>query len=177
MAQKKQPLQRLIRPSVPVTLELQGEKHVFQLAFDMTVLARIGEKTGLKLSFNIFTLWVEMSSAAVLGASFWSAALVNHPEYDNEEGFSTLRSFIGPQNVDDIAEALWKAYMLYLPKEDRELMERVLKEGREEKVNANPPQPPLAEETADQNTPNSTGSNSAPSRDMTLDSTLASSAS
>jgi hypothetical protein len=175
MREKKQSLKRRIRPSVPLTLEIDGEKHTFNLAFDMIALGRIEEKTGLNLAWNVFTLWIEMSALRVLATSFWAAALLNHPEYDSDEGFFTLRSLLGPEHEDAVGDALWKAYMLYLPKDERELMQRARKEREEELAKGNPPIPPLPTETAESNTPTS-GSNSVPSPDTISDSALANSA-
>ena len=172
MIKDKQALQRRIRPSVPVTLEFGDEKISFNLSFDFNTLARIEEKTGLK-TLNIFTIWIEMS-ASVLGVMFWAAVCNKHPEYDDAEGLVILRSMLDPANADRVADALWKAYMLFLPVDKRELMENARAKALEE-GEKNPTEPPPAiAMTAE---PQTSGSDSGPSQDTTSGVTLASSAS
>lgn len=164
---------RRVARCVPVTLEFDGSKHTFQLSFDFNTLARIEEKTKIRM-MNIFSVWIDMS-ASVLGVMFWAAAAGNHPEFDSDQGLVAMRSYLDVANVDAVADALWGAYMLFLPKEKRERMQAARAEALE-KVEAgeNPPTPATPTEA----TPaQPTGSSSGPSPDSTSDLPLANSAS
>ena len=167
MPEKRTPLHRRIRPSVPVTLDVDGEQMTFNLSFDMNALARIEEKTGLKLVGNIFTLWAEMSSARVLAACFWATAVNHHPEYDTKEGYHILVSLVEKDNLELIGKALAEAYPLFLSKDKADLFRKILKGEQEE--NPSQPEPKPAE--------NSAGSPSGPSQSSISVSASASSAS
>jgi hypothetical protein len=176
---KPSAVQRRVVRSVPVTLEFDGRKRIFQLSFDFNTLARLEDKTKIKM-LNIFTIWVEMS-ASVLGAMFWAAAVGSHPEYDSDEGLVAMRSYLDADNVDTVSDALWEAYMLFLPKEKRERMEaaraaalKAAEAGAPAGAEENPPTPATPTEAAPAQP---SGSSSGPSPDSTLPSASANSAS
>lgn len=159
MRANRAPLKRRIRPSVPVDLEVDGEKHTFDLAFDFNALARIEEKTDLK-TINILAIWRNLGSARVLGAVFWAATLLYQPEYDSEEGYRVLQSLLGPENWDPISGKLWDAYMLFLPPDQRKVMTDL-----RQKAEADPTTPPDAKAAT---AGSATGSDSGQSPDTTL---------
>ena len=175
MVDKKTPLQRMIRPSVPVTLEFSGgeKSKTFRLSFDFNALARIEEQTGLDM-LNVFGIWTKMS-ATVLSAMFWAAALAHHPEYDSPEGLVAMRSYLDHDNAERTVEALWQAYLLFLPEDKAAALRKAradaLKKAQEGETE-NPPPPAMAAPAAE-----SSGSTSGPSPASTSESALASSAS
>jgi hypothetical protein len=171
MPEKKSPLQRRISPSVPLTLELDDRKVTFRLSFDYLTLARIEDRTfqetegrvNLRLVGNIFDLWRELSSAGVLGATFWAALLNEQPEYDSDPGYRAAVSFLYGENVDLAAAALAEAYPLFLSKDKAKLFRDMLKKvetGKPE--DASDPSKDQAQETPKSS---STGPSSGPSPD------------
>lgn len=138
------PIQRRLAPCVLVALEFEdGQKLEYKLAFDMNVLALIVEKTDLNL-LDTREMWVKLD-ARVLGAMFWAAATVHQPELANDEGLVAMRSLLVGDNVDRAADALWDAYLLFLPPRQREAMRKMREKKAEEQ---NPPQPDVPTETA-----------------------------
>ena len=199
MAERKSPLARRIRPSVPIAL---GEGVELQLSFSMNALARIEERinqqrlaalaarvtdprellklhesTKLRLVGNIFALWIAASSYDVLRTAFWSAVVENHREYDSDEGFAIVTSYVDTSNVDAVGEKLTEAYELFLSKDQRDIfrdaVERARAAAEAEREKADPRKP----ESAIEPPAGSPGSGSGPSPDSISGSALASSAS
>jgi hypothetical protein len=143
MAGKVTPLRRRIAPSVPLNLTIVNEDGStfavsLQVRFDFNVLARIEEKTGLKMLSGM-DMWAKLS-ASVLSIMLWSAAIPSNPDYDSPEGLEAIRSYLNKETADQAANALWEAYLLFLPKKEADLV-REMKEKSEkgEAVEANPP--------------------------------------
>lgn len=129
-------LRRRIAPSTPLTLELEddsGGKFVktFRLCFDFNAGAEILDRTGLSLLNG--SIWQHIDKPTVFSVMFYAAILANHPEYrtvdekgePTDEGLEVIRSYMQEANAEPITEALWKAYLAFLPKEKRELMEKL----------------------------------------------------
>lgn len=166
-------MRKRIAPSLPLRLDLEdadGTKFVrsFRLSFTLNTLARIQEKTGLKvLGVGI---WAELSPKLV-GAMLWAALLVTSPEYDTrdedgestDEGLETIQSYIDGTNIDRVTETLWDAYLLSLPKDKADILRKARAGGTGEAV-PNEPTPATGE---------STGSSSGPSPDTTSESLIA----
>lgn len=172
MPENKLPLARRVRPSIPITLELdRGENITFQLSFDFNAIVRIEEKTGLRM-LNVYAPWAGLS-ATVLSVMLWAAMLANHPEYDSAEGLAIVRSFLDPDNADRAIKALWDAYLAYLP----ERQAKVMRQMREEAEKAENPPAPATENPPASEAKNSIGSDSGPSPDSISASASASSAS
>ena len=191
MAEKRTPIQRRIRPSVPV--EIQPEGITLRLSFSMNALARIEERvnqqrlaalsrmiadpkelvrlyeqTKLRLAGNIFALWIAMASQEVILTTFWATAVENHPEYDTDEGYAVLTSLVDNESMDRIGQAVLDTYKLSLSKTQLETFEaawekakRDLESQTQEKPRENPPEA---------HSESSTGSNSGPSPDTTSES-------
>jgi hypothetical protein len=142
MVSKMTPLRRRIAPSVPLTLNIvDADGSTFavnlQLRFDFNVLARIEEKTGLKM-LNGMEMWKNLS-ASVLSAILWSAAIPSSPEYDSDEGLEAMRSYLDKGTADQAATALWEAYLLFLPKKEADMVREAQKKADEAQVAVNPP--------------------------------------
>lgn len=136
VSSKNGALRRRVAPSVPLTLELEDDAggkftRSFRLAFDMNAAAEIEERTGLSLLDA--GIWQHINEPVAFSVMFYAALLANHPEYrtvDDEgeasdEGLEVIRSYMQESNAEPITEALWKAYLIYLPREKRELMEKL----------------------------------------------------
>jgi hypothetical protein len=172
MDEKKAALKRRIAPSTALVLDLDDENGAkfsrsFRLCFDFNAAALIQEHTGQMLTNA--AVWKYIDQPIFQSIMFWAAVLANHPEYAGEEGLAVLRSYMDERTADPIKEALWKAYLAYLPAKKREFMEKIktdaeaaLQEGKE------PPTVPLAG-TPPANPPTaiSDGSSSGPSPDTT----------
>jgi len=170
-------MRKRIAPSLPLRLELEdadGTKFVrnFKLSFTLNTLARIQEKTGVKvLGIGI---WAEISPQ-LMGAMLWAALLPHSPEYDTrdengeptDEGLEVIRSYVDMSNLDQVGEALWESYLLSVPKEKAEFL-RKARAGKTEGEVPNVPTPETGE---------STGSTSGQSPDTTSTSAMTSSAS
>jgi hypothetical protein len=137
------PLRRRIAPSVPLTLNITNEDGStfsvsFQLRFDFNVLARIEEKTGKRMLTGM-DIWKQMT-ATTLSAMLWSAVIPSNPEYDSPDGLEAIRSYLNNETADQASNALWEAYLLFLPKKEAEdLREHVAKVNAEGKPAENPP--------------------------------------
>lgn len=147
MPEKSTALRRRIAPSVPLEISFSDENgeftRAYRVAFNLNVLAEISEKTGLSaLSFD---LWTKLD-ARVLRAMLWAALLPNHPEFDThdrngrtDEGIETIGSWLQGDNQENAARALWDAYLLYLPKDQAELL-RTEREKAEKGTPASAPE-------------------------------------
>jgi hypothetical protein len=175
MAQKKQPIERKLYPSYPVTLQVEGGEPVsFNITLNFDALLRIEEKTGLKLlDKNIIA---EMLSLRVMSAAFWGAVCENHPEYESDAGLLSLRSLLtDTDNLAKVEQALWESYLLCLPAKRRDA---ILKAREEMQKKENPSEDPTQpSKPMSASTETSIGQDSPPLRDSTSDSALASSAS
>lgn len=123
-------LKRRIAPSTPLTLEFMEEGNIktalkFKLAFDFNAAAAIQEKTDLNLLD--FSIWKNANDPNVMRVMFWAATHAHHPEYRSDEALEVLGSYMDESNSGQIYEALWAAYLAYLPKQKREYLERLRK--------------------------------------------------
>lgn len=174
MPEKKSPLQRRIAPSVPVVLKIDDREVTFRLSFDYMTLAKIEDRisketedrVNLRLVGNIFDLWREISSARVLGATFWAALLNEQPQYDSDLGYRAAVSFLYGDNTDLVAKALSEAYPLFLSKDKAELFRKTLNAGE----SAESSDPSKAQTTEAPPKSSSTGPSSGPSPDTTSES-------
>lgn len=129
-------LRRHIAPSVPLSLDLTDDAggkllRRFRLAFDFNAAAEIKTRIGLKLLDG--SIWQHIDDPVVFSVMFYAAVLAHQPEYrtrddagePTDEGLEVIRSYMQESNAEVITEALWQAYLAWLPKEKRELMERL----------------------------------------------------
>jgi hypothetical protein len=186
-------LQRRIAPGVTLTLEYpDGRKPVtFRLAYNNYAIGHIEEKSGdLNLLQNPFSIWSKFGKR-MLGIAFWAALLQDRPELNSEEGLMLAFDYLGgPENELRVFEAVWEAYMLYLPKDQAEQLRADREEWKKKQAEENPPEPAAKIATPAQETipaglqvqPSpaqspQTGSSSGVSPDSTSDSPIAISAS
>ena len=193
MPDKRPILKRRLAPSVPLTLDVKDEndavigKLELRVGFDFNVLARIEDTYNEILrrkkrpgeivtpEERLHTLGLEMwtrLNAGILNVMLWSACVPYNPEYlsdvwtdDGPDGLVVLCSYLDKTEAEKATEALWQAYMLYLPKDQREIMKKL-------KAGESKPNPPSEAATKSE----STGSTSGPS-DTASDSAIAKSAS
>jgi hypothetical protein len=176
MPKARAPLERIIYPDVPVTIDVKGKPETFRLCWDYTAIANLEDKTGSDCLENFVAPWVKVNIGK-LGAMFWAASLYYQPEYAGDEGLATLRSFLNYDNSLDVFNALWKAYLLYLPKDKAAFLsgerERIENEQREELESQRSGKTPDPQKPVGDNEP--TGENSGTSADTNLASASASS--
>jgi hypothetical protein len=175
MAGKITPLRRRIAPSVPLTLNVTDDGGAtfavnLQLRFDFNVLARIEEKTGLTMLSGA-DMWSKLS-ASLLSVMLWSAAIPSSPDYDSDDGLEAIRSYLDKDAADKAANALMEAYLLFLPKEEADLLRDFGK--KTEAGKPVPENPPTVEQPSELK---SDGSTSGQSQSMTSDLAKSSSAS
>lgn len=135
-------LRRRIAPAVPLSLEMVNDDGTkfgvsLKLSFDFNATSALEEKTGLPL---VLSIWENINSPKIFSAMVWSACLTHQPDYDSEEGLEVIRSYMDGSNVVLVRDALWKAYLLYLPPEVREELPATFSEllkKLEAKKNAN----------------------------------------
>jgi hypothetical protein len=143
MPAKKSPLQVRIAPSVPVTFdvpdgEAKTKKLELSVSFDVNTMIRIEGKTNLNM-LNMLALWTRLNMT-VLRAALWAAILPSHPEYDSDEGFGAVAYMLADEvNRERAVEALWNAYMAFLPKDRREDMIRRRSEAEAAAAAGEPP--------------------------------------
>jgi hypothetical protein len=138
-------IRRRIAPFTPLVLMLEEQGGAFyrvelKLAFDMNAGAAIQERTAdPKMNFRGYMLthfrtWANISEPMLLKAMFWGAVLAHHPEYNSDEGFDTVGTFIQENNSEEILEAIEKAYLAYLPKERAEELLKLKAKAKAEEV-------------------------------------------
>jgi hypothetical protein len=173
---KSAALRKRVSPFTMLKLELAepGNSQIvieLKLAFDMNAGARIEEQTGLLLT-NIDT-WKHLRKPSVLRAMLWAASIAHQPEYVAEGGLEVIGSYIDENNADQIADALWCAYMNYLPPARAKFLDEQYqnaKKGAETERPLDETKPAKAE------TKEQPGSSSGPSPDTTSVSASTSSA-
>ena len=121
-------LQRRVAPSASLTLEYTDRsgaktKKKLELAFDFNAAAHVEELTKEKLTD--LSIWTRVSGPTLMRALFWSALLAHQPEYATPEGLEIVGSYMDESNAASIVAALEEAYLLWLPKEKRELLEKI----------------------------------------------------
>lgn len=133
-------LRRRVAPSVPVDIRFSDEQgefhHTFELAFDFNAVAAVSEVTGEEC-LNSIEMWYRMD-ARMLRAMLWAALLRHQPEFDtrdtrgrrNDDGLRAVGSWLRFDDGRRIGDALWKAYLLFLPKDQAEYWRKV-REGAE----------------------------------------------
>jgi hypothetical protein len=169
------PFRRKIAPSVPLLIEFTDEtgtfSKTFRVAFDLNVLARVSEATGIQAL--TFELWTKMN-ALVLRAMLWSALIPYQPYFSKPGRLDDVGAMLDGDNQERAIEALWEAYLLYLPKDQREGLKRAREEAmREDGVPLVPTPATPAQPTPAQ----PAGSSSGPSADTISESaTMAKSA-
>ncbi len=186
-------LKRRIAPTVPITLELEDEdsqkfKKTFHLCFDFNAISLIEERTGFSLLDGL-AIWGEVAPAAtaegkkkkgrkasrrasLLSIMFWASVAAKHPEYLTEdenqepsgEGLQTIRSYMNSSNSEEILAALWEAYLLYLPADQRELLKKLTSDAEAQQRAASETSPLApAPDQIPANQPTPAGSISGPS--------------
>ncbi|HLZ07507.1 MAG TPA: hypothetical protein VKT80_02895 [Chloroflexota bacterium] len=168
MTEKTIALKRRIGQSHSLRLELEDEvggKFVrnFRLCFDFNAITLIEERTHLSLLTG--EIW-KNASAKTLSIMLWAAVLAHSPEYDSDEGLAVIRSYMYAGNATEIADALFEAFLISLPKDQQE---RIRAKRKEE--DSLPLAPAPATEPA-----SSTSSSSGVSPDTTLASAATNSA-
>jgi len=176
MAGKVSAIRHRIAPSVPFSLEIADSSGSFkidmQLRFDFNVLARIEKETGLKMLGGIDMFTTNMSSST-LSAMLWAAGLASlDPQYDSREGLEAIRSYLDKDSGTRAYDALWDAYMLFLPKKDADFLRELKEKG--DKGEAPPENPPTVGQTS---ASSSDGSTSGQEQSTTLESAKSTSAS
>lgn len=186
MPQRDSALRRRVAPSVPLKISFtDGEGQfvkTYRLAFNLNVLAEISEKTGLAaLSMD---LWSKLDANLIL-VMLWAALLPEQPAFDTrdkaghrtDEGLKVVGSWFVAENQERAVEALWDAYLLYLPADQAaDLRARRTKLEDPEPGGDDPlalPKPAMVPDAP----PISDGSSSGQSADTTLVSPIAKSAS
>lgn len=141
MPDKRPALRRRIAPSVPLEISFSDEngnfKKTYRLAFNLNVLAEISEKTG-RSALDV-SVWAKLD-ARVIRAMLWAALLPFQPEFDTRDaktgertndGLETVGSWLAGENQDRSVDALWDAYLAYLPANEAEAMRESLKKANE----------------------------------------------
>jgi len=185
---KSAALRRRVLPFTPLDLMLEEQGGAFyrvelKLAFDMNAGAAIQERTANpQVGFRGYMLtelktWAHISEPNLLKAMLWAAVLAHQPEYDSDEGFETIGSFIQENNAQQIIDAIEAAYFKYLPKERVEAIKKLKAAAEAEGEGAETNGPLDGTNKPANETPSSAGSNSGPSPATTSESASANSAS
>lgn len=163
--QKQQKVTRLLASTVDCKLEVDGG-HALELKLAWTMRSVIAmerrlREQGIKVNIvqNPGLFWKEVD-AATLAAGLWACATQAyssgpptnpHLDYGDDEGYSTIESFITPENSTAAYQALRSAFLESLSEAKRKLileMEAELKkqqENGEEPPSDPTPAPPQAE--------------------------------
>jgi len=164
MPEKNAALRRRIAPFTPLTLELDEPggkiKIELKLAFNMNSAAAVQEETGYLLTD--VKIWNHIGEPKLLRAMLWAAAIAHQPEYESRDGLPTIGSYIQEENSEQIVDALWKAYLSYLPPAKRELLLKAKAEA-EQRAERGEPNRPLETSPAMPLSNQSIGGNSGPS--------------
>ena len=148
MATKEQigvALQELLTPSVPLIIKKKFAngrevEYGFQISFDFNACALVEKETGLSmLTGEVFNT----PTAIVVSALLWAGVQENHPEYEGEKGLRFIRRLLNPISAKKTLEAVNKAWLLSLPDDVREDIEK----RAAAKAAGNPGEPPEADPT------------------------------
>ncbi len=169
---EKKAFRKCISPGVPLTLELEDStgkfSQSFKLAYDFNSLAAVQMKIGI----NMLTMaaWSKIDDPSVLHAMFWGAVLAHQPEFNCDEGYEVLGSYINnEERTSKVIEGVWAAYRAYLSEEKRKLLPESLLKAAQKEPSANPTMPVTPAQL-------STGLTSGPSPATTSSSQMPSSA-
>src|SRR5437899_3320425 len=114
----KSAIYRRLAPSVPLSLTFKdetGSKTLnFRLAFDFNAAAAIEEKTGKNILRGEL---LDSMNARDLSVAFWAMLLMNHPEFDSDEGLIAARTYMTISNANDVAVAVKNAFITSLSEE------------------------------------------------------------
>lgn len=122
----KAALDELLSPSVPLTISKKfanGRKvdYCFQIAFDFNTAALVEKETGFSmLTGEAF----DHPSATVISAMLWAGVQQYHTEYEGEDGLRFIRRIMDTVSAKHALEAVQKAWLLSLPDETRQEIER-----------------------------------------------------
>jgi hypothetical protein len=169
MPPSKAALRRRINPCVELTLETgEGRTEAFKLSFNYNAFALIEDEVGSS-PLDGPSFWLSMT-AKKLRATLWAAVILNHPEYDSREGLLVIGSYMDPSNTDQIATALFDAYVAGLSKENQEKLRQAKRLAEEEERTGRPI------EAQPSPGPDSTGASIGPPQNTTSDSLTTNSA-
>lgn len=133
MPAKKSALHELISPAHPFIIQLRdGTKIELLLSFDFNAAAEIQQKIGLNITEGQ-AFWEHYWEPSWIRAMLWACLLARQPEYAGEEGLRVVGSYIYDENLLDVQEAIFQAYLLYLPEQTRN---NILKAREEAKAKA-----------------------------------------
>ena len=181
MAERNLALRRRIAPFTPLKLVLQepdGNVDLeLKLAFNMNAATAVQEQTSYLLTD--VQIWGHIGEPKLLRAMFWAASLAHQPEYDtgDDEGLLTIGSYVDENNSEAVVEALWTAYLAYLPAAKRASLLKAKKDLEDRAKRGETNRPLVGTEPPASETIQSTGSSSGPSADTTSISASTSSAS
>lgn len=149
---------RLLAPSVPLILEVDdgapGKRLELRLAWTMKGVILTEAKLrevgiyNINIIQNPGTFWTDINSAS-LAAAVWGMSSQEHPEYQDEEGFEIISSFLIQENCGIASEKLKEAFLESLsPKRREEIREaerRAIEEAKNEQpvVSADPIDAPV----------------------------------
>jgi hypothetical protein len=152
---QKQKLTKLIAPSVPLILEVEGPNQTtlkleLELSWTMSGVIILESKLrelGIKVNVlrGAADFWDKMDSATLCTA-VWAFAQSRDKTYADEAGFDTIASYITPENFVVATAGLQEAFMQSLSEKRRKEIEDAIKAAQE----GSSPDPTLAPEQTQQ---------------------------
>jgi hypothetical protein len=126
----KQKVAKLLAQTFPLRLEVEGKNGPICLdlnlawTMDAIMLTETKLRRDYDLRVNLFlnpaAFWTSLDCTTI-GVSVWAAALQEHPEYADAEGFAVINSFLTPvENRQKAGSVLRECFIESLTKEQRE---------------------------------------------------------
>jgi hypothetical protein len=121
-------LKRRVAPAASLTLDYVDHsgartKKQLLLSFDFNSAARVQELTDYRLTD--LSIWTHITEPILLRAMLYCSLLAHQPEFATEDGLEIVGSWMDESNQAAIVTALEEAYLLWLPKEKREFLEKL----------------------------------------------------
>ena len=140
---------RLLAPTVPLVLEVDDGAHKLELRLAWTMRGVILTELKLRelgIYVNVIQnpglFWRDLDSAK-LTAAVWGMSSQEHPEYQDDEGFETITSFLITENYEVAAERLKDAFLESLSPKRRE----EIREAEKQAVSSPTPPTPSSDPT------------------------------
>lgn len=116
-----------------------------RLCLDFAAFGLIKQRTGLEM-WRDGQAWARLVDSDVLPVVFWAACRRHHPDLRGEEALDILSSYIDPSTADEVASAVFEAYLAVLPKEIATRMRAAVEDAKRQDEPADPPEPPAAKQ-------------------------------
>ena len=144
---------KLLVSTALLTLEPEGAPKLdLELAWNMRAVITI--ETYLRTRFgqeinilqNPGSFWSDMDCTK-LALGVWACSMQKQPQYETEEGFEIIQSYLTPDNYPDAMDALRKSYLESLSTKKRNEVVAAIEEAKRKVLAGEKPADPIVAQT------------------------------